>query len=830
MADKSPPSRLNLKWLCLALLVAIGIGFLLADYFKSSPENVEKSFVGRAACIDCHQAEANMFHGSHHDLAMDLATEETVLASFDGAEIEHFGITSKFFRDGQRFMVNTEGADGEMQDFEVKYVFGVEPLQQYMVETKRDPDAKPDEIGQVQVLRLSWDTENKKWFYLSPPDVDQKLEPGDPLHWTGISQRWNTNSASCHSTNLQRNFDTMTGHYRTSFSEIDVSCESCHGPGSLHVELAENRRVFWNREHGLGLAKLKTASNVPQVESCAPCHSRRAEICNGQVAGQRYDDFHALQLLSDMIYHDDGQIRDEDYVHGSFIQSKMFHKGIRCTDCHDPHSTKVKFDDNRLCTSCHQHPAGKYDSPNHHHHEEGTEGASCVACHMPETTYMAIDARRDHSFRVPRPDLSVKFGTPNACTGCHLEISKSADGLAESDRSKITQYLDWFTLQDSGNESVIKVLKQMNEEMLAAVEKWYPPGSSETPKSEYYAQLAEGKSGSENAEKILRKLALDRKSPAIFRASALESLRNSVELASLDTAFEALDDPDPKVVAAGLMRVEAEIGTLLSRLQYGAARSETVVPVEKLTRRTAELANHPSRRVRIEVARLLTSVPSDIRAGSIGPNERRAYDRCLSEWKQSLLVENDRASSHMQLSWLYEAGDNLDRAKRAIKHAIQVEPNLAGPRVNLAVMLEEESRTATQNLRQSATNAGDIQKEMARIKKLNEEASRLRTENHELLAKDVQRAEGLPNTHSLDYRFAMSCFLQNDLEQAEKYLLSAVKQQPDFPTYVLALATFYQRQADFDNAAKYVRKLIKLEPKNPGYRRLADEILGVMEQ
>lgn len=830
MPDNTPQPRLSIKWLCLALLVAIALGFVIADYLKSSPESTEKSFVGRAACVDCHQKETDLFHGSHHDLAMDLATDETVLASFDDAELEHFGITSKFFRDGQRFMVNTEGPDGEMQDFEVKYVFGVEPLQQYMVETKRSDSASSDEIGQVQVLRLSWDTQNKKWFYLPPPDVDYKLEPSDPLHWTGITQRWNTSCAVCHSTNLERNFDSITGHYRTKFSEIDVSCEACHGPGSLHVELAENRKIFWDREHGFGLAKLKGGSNVPQVESCAPCHSRRSEICSGQVAGNRFDDFHALQLLSSPVYFDDGQIRDEDYVYGSFIQSKMYHNGIRCTDCHDPHSTKLKFDDNRLCTSCHQHSAGKYDSPNHHHHEAGTEGASCVACHMPETTYMELDARRDHSLRVPRPDLSVKFGTPNACTGCHLKVSKSADNLAELNRSKIKQYSDWFNLRDIGTEEVDAVLKQVDQQMLDAVEKWYPAGSNDTPKSEYYAQLAEGKSGEGKAAEILLELALDRKSPGIFRASALETLRDDGDEASLETAIEALGDPDPKVITASFLRIETEIGRLLDRSQYGAARSETIAPVEKLTQKVAALTVHASRLVRIEAARLLTSVPRSIRTGCIGPQERSAYDRCVAELRESLQLENDRASSHMQLSWLFEAGGNMDRAKRAIKTAIQVEPELSGPRVNLAVMLESEARDASQSLQQSASAVGDLRKEMARIKGLAEEAKQLRAENHRLLAIDVKRAEGLPVTHGLDYSFAMSCYLQRDLEQAEKYMLKAYRQQTDNSTYVLALATFYQQQADFDNAAKFVQKLIKLEPKNPGFRRLADEILGVMEK
>jgi hypothetical protein len=293
---------------------------------------------------------------------MDIASEETVLARFDGTEIEHYGITSRVFRDGERFMVHTEGPDGQMHDYQVKMVFGHEPLQQYMVEMK--PPGTEGAMGQYQVLRLSWDVENEKWFYLPAPDVDEKIEPGDPLHWTGISQRWNSNCAICHSTNLKKNYSPLTNTYSTTFTDIDVNCESCHGPGSLHVDIAKRRRFLWDRNHGYGLTRLKTRGNLPQVETCAPCHSRRTEIQAGHRAGDSFDDFYACQLLTRPLYHDDGQIRDEDYVYGSFTQSRMFHQGIRCTDCHDPHSARVKFNDNRLCTSCHQHPAGKYDTPN----------------------------------------------------------------------------------------------------------------------------------------------------------------------------------------------------------------------------------------------------------------------------------------------------------------------------------------------------------------------------------------------------------------------------------------------------------------------------------
>ena len=570
------------------------------------------------------------------------------------------------------------------------------------------------------------------------------------------------------------------------------------------------------------------------MEKCAACHSRRTEICNGQVAkglsgdnaGTRFDDFHALQLLSKQIYHDDGQIRDEDYVYGSFIQSKMFHKGIRCTDCHDPHSTKLKYDDNQLCTSCHQHPAGKYDSPNHHHHEPGTPGASCVACHMPETTYMELDARRDHSFRVPRPDLSVKFGTPNACTGCHLD----AKAVPATKPSELTQYLDWINFRDAGNKAIDEELKRVDQQMLDAVKKWYPEGSSDTPKSEYYALLADGKSGSANAVPTLREQALDRKSPGIFRASAMAELIDDPEVESFEVAKKALGDPDPKVVAVALGRIESEILRLLGMAQYGAPRAETISPVEDLTEMVAELCSHPSRRVRVEVARVLTTVPTEIRSGRLGPERRSAYDRCLAEFKYSLQVENDRASSHLQLSWIHEMGNNPQEAMRAMRTAIRVEPQLAGTRSNLAVLMENEAQFISRNLQQSSGQVGDVQKEMKRFQSLIDEAKKLRSDDHELLGEDIKRAEGIEGTHALEYRYGMSCYLQDDLENAEKFLLRAYSDQQSTPTYVLALATFYQQQEKFDLAAKYVQQLREIEPDNPGYKRLAEEILNALKQ
>lgn len=817
------------------LILILVCGYVLADRYQESPEEMTASYVGRDSCIDCHQNEAELFHGSDHDLAMDLATDETVLADFDDQSIEHYGIESRMFRDGKRFMINTQGPDGEMQDFEVKYVFGVRPLQQYMVEIDRPEDAKPHEIGKVQVLRVSWDTNKKSWFYLSPPDVNEKLQPSDPLHWTGITQNWNASCAACHSTDLKKNFSPLANEYRTTFSEIDVSCEACHGPGSYHVELANRKSLFWDRNHGFGLAKLKTKSNLPQIETCAPCHSRRTVVSEGFQPGCNFDDYFATQVVTDPVYHVDGQMRDEDYVYGSFIQSKMYHNGIRCTDCHDPHSNKLKFNDNQLCTSCHQHSAGKYDSINHHHHEPGTPGSNCVDCHMPATTYMMVDSRRDHSLRVPRPDLSVSLGTPNACSGCHIDSKKLVD--RESARP-LRQYLDWIIAAEEGDEVVAAELERVDTAMLEATKKWYSDQPS-IERTKYYEQLAQGLAGGESAIPTLVSMASDKRVPAFVRASALSGLVDDSGESSLEASIKALNDDDPKVVSAALLRLDAEIGRIGGRQRYsqtGASPPELRPVVEAIV----ELFDHPRRRVRIEAARVFAAVDLQSRVAYSDPQQREQFDRALAELKQSLHIENDRAAYHMMLGGLHEMLDDRVRAKDDYRAAITVEPNLAGPRANLAAMLDADVQQFEHELRQTrpsgGMNAAQLQQMRQRIRQQGERmirtaetVERLRKEEHELLKVDVERAKGLQDTHGLHYRFAMSSFVQSDIEATKKHLLEAYRQVPDNPTYQMGMATYYVYVKDGENAMEYIKQLLEGDPRHPGYQSLRDEANGLIE-
>ena len=804
-SGKKYMNRISVILLPVVVIVLLA-GYLVADWYQARPVDAPRSYVGRTSCAQCHQNEAERFVDSHHDKAMDLATDTSVLGDFNDQTLEHFGITSRMFRDGDRFMINTEGPDGQMTDFEVRYVFGFTPLQQYMVELEPPTGAAADTkaVGRVQVLRVSWDTKNKKWFYLSPPDVNDKLTPDDPLHWTGITQNWNTSCAECHSTDLKKNYQVTTNEYHTTFSEIDVSCEACHGPASLHVELANENSLFWDRNHGYGLSQLKSVSNVPQVEACAPCHSRRGTLKEGFIPGKtgcNFDDYYALQLLSPPIYFADGQIRDEDYVYGSFLQSKMYHNGIRCTDCHDPHSTKLIHTGNQVCTSCHQHAGGKYDSENHHHHKMGTAGAACVSCHMAMTHYMELDGRRDHSFRVPDPRLSVETGTANACTACHLEFESQLP--AESQTAELKQYLDHIIAAENGDEGIQQNLDRINASMAAACEQWYPDDQS-SPKSKYYRQLAKGQH--EDSAEDLKSLADDKRIPVIVRATAVEAMLGlDVEV---DTVLDALQSSDVLVKIAALNLAQERL--------LNSASSRPGREFKQVLAGVAETLSDKSSRVSAESAWVISMLPSGLVQAQLSSEDRQRYAKALKKYQQGLNTNRDRASAHMMMGGLFERQGETDKAIQAYRNAMSVQPNMTGTRSNLAVLLERQARQLLSD--QQTTNAAQ------RAERLVRQAKELRSAEHQNLGRDVERAKGLANTDGLNYRFGMSSYLQGDLETAEQQLKLAQEKSPDNETYLLGLATFYYQVKKFEAAGKLADRLLELSPNDQQYRALKKAI------
>lgn len=750
-------------WLLLPVLFIAGAVF--ADYWQGYPDDVVSTFVGREACVECHTTETAAFTGSHHDLAMDLATDETVLGDFGNVTFEHDGLKNRLFRDGKKFMVHTEGPDGKMQDFEVKYVFGVDPLQQYMVEFDRDENATDDEVGRVQVLRISWDTKNQRWFYLRPPDVAEKLEPGDPLHWTGVAQRWQTMCAECHSTNLQRNFDVATQKYHTTFSEIDVSCEACHGPASLHVEMARGNSLFWDRHRGFGLAKLKGSDSHPQLETCAPCHSRRGVLDGSFHGGNAYHDHYNLELLRDDTYHADGQIKDEVYVYGSFLQSKMYHKGIRCSDCHDPHSLKLKHPGNETCTSCHQHPSGKYDTPSHHHHAVGTAGAQCVNCHMPHTTYMEVDARRDHSFRIPRPDLSVALGTPNACSSCH--VKDQIESISARKRDSLKLYQDWLQAAEQGDTEVADAINATDQWCDDACEKWY---GNDRQKPPHFGEALTALRTDDRVgvEKALRLIVRDESlAPVIARATALDELVNR-------------GHREGTVVARQLIEQDATSDPIEPILLASAARAMSAASPSVAKSTLPPLLKHSSRLVRSETAKAL--VASGAYQTMVG-TAAREVDQVLDDVKDELMYASDRAGSHMAWAMLSEQrGDYVD-AITAYQNALAVEPQMTGARTNLAALLDSLVN-ASQRDPNAAKILSKIDAMLGQSADVQDWIARLRAEELPLLQRDADLAS---DNAAIQYRYGLALYLAGDLTGAREQLQRAVQLAPEVSDFQTAL-------------------------------------------
>lgn len=369
----------------------------------------DAKYVGSEACGACHEKAYTDWSTSHHALAMQPASTETVQAAFDHT----IGDTDLIATETD-FLARLPDGSGKRDTFKITHTFGVAPLQQYLVDIGQ---------GKKQVLRATWDTREsgaggQRWYQQFP---NEEVPPGDVLHWTRISQNWNSMCGDCHSTGFVKNYDEKTDTFSSRWQEISVGCEACHGPGSAHVA---NPAMGFS-----GDAFLAEPGQQPDV--CAPCHARRAQLAEGYQPGMALMDFYLPELLNPPLYHPDGQIDDEVYVYGSFKSSKMHQAGVVCGDCHNPHRAAVHVEGDALCAQCHS-PTGNprfpqlkkldYTSSAHHLHASDSEGARCVNCHMGGKVYMGNDLRHDHSFRVPT--LSTNPDVPITCENCHTNQSR----------------------------------------------------------------------------------------------------------------------------------------------------------------------------------------------------------------------------------------------------------------------------------------------------------------------------------------------------------------------------------------------------------------------
>ena len=694
---------------------------------------------------------------------MAEASEQTVLGRFDGAQFSYAGTTTAFVKRDGKFVVRTDGPDGKVGDFEVKYTFGVAPLQQYLIELSG---------GRVQALSIAWDSRprnrgGQRWFHLYP---NERVTHDDELHWSRPSQNWNFMCADCHSTGLRKNYDRETDRFRTQFAEISVGCEACHGPGSRHLEWAaarttgkpgpidsskglntrldERRGVAWIVNATTGNAtRSRPRTSDREIESCAQCHARRSQIADGYEAGKPFLDYYRPALLSRPLYHADGQQRDEVYIWGGFLQSRMYARGVTCSDCHNPHSGSLRAEGNAVCATCHL-PA-KYDTPAHHHHQMASAGASCVGCHMPATTYMVIDPRRDHSLRIPRPDLSATLGTPNACTNCHTQRDAR-----------------WAATRMTA---------------------WYGAAPALGPHERLAMALSAVDSGALDAQARLSALAADATQSTIARATALAELNFPRTGGALSALTNGLRD------TSALVRL-------------GALQSVAQFPVASRLSLVEPLLSDPMKSIRVEAAHVLAAVPAD----QMSVEGQAAFERAAAEYVDVQRYNADRAEARVNLgTFLAERGDFVG-AEAELRSAIRIAPSSIPAYVNLADVYRSLGRDGDgerllRDALADAPKSGVLHFALGlALTRLNRGDSALR---------EFARAAGLePGNARFAYVHAVALHSAGKVDAAIARLKSALTAHPGNGDILAALAKFYEARGEGAEARRYADQLRALTP------------------
>ncbi|MCI0585443.1 MAG: tetratricopeptide repeat protein [Planctomycetes bacterium] len=752
-----------------ALLLAAGSAWLLLREAPREPPSpsAREDFVGSGACASCHAEVFERWRGSDHASAMAEATEATVLGDFRDAAFSQDGVESRFFRREGKFLVRTDGPDEAPGEFEVRHTFGVDPLQQYLV-------GFPD--GRVQALGIAWDIRARRWFHLYP---DRNPRAGDPMHWTGIDQNWNYQCADCHSTNLRKNYDPRVDRFATTWSEISVGCEACHGPGARHLQWAEEEtggRASAIPGKGLlapleGRTSFTFASAVPsgnavpsgprasdrEIGICARCHARRSQFSGEHVAGEPLHDAFRLSLLEPGLYHPDGQVREEVYEVGSFLQSKMYAQGVACSHCHDPHTGKLQVEGNGACASCHA-PA-TYDAPDHHHHAPGSAGASCAACHMPTATYMVVDPRRDHSMRIPRPDRTVSLGVRNACNDCHAD--RSAQWAVD------------------------------------AVGRWYP---GPKPGFQSFAEAFHaGERGAPGAREALVRVAEDGALPPFVRASAVARLAPFLSPSTLPAIRRSLGDPDSNVRMAGVGALaEADPATRL-----------TLLP---------PLLVDPSRVVRMDAARALAGEPERSLVGA----DRDRFSRALEEWEAAQRFNADRPEAHSNLGSLHAARGRLEEAAAEYRKALSIDPTYFPAAVNLADLhrMTGNDAEAERTLRDALARSPDA----ASLHHSLGLALQRQGRKEEAIVALGEAASRTPEVARFAYVHAVALHDFGEPVAARNVLERALELHPYDRDILLALALYERAAGERSKAVGRARLLRDLDPENREFAALAQEL------
>lgn len=707
-------------------------------------------YVGPDVCASCHARQTQLWAGSHHDLAMQPATDEFVAGDFDNAEFDHHGIVTKFYRREGGFFTLTDGANGELTEFPVRYTFGIDPLQQYLVEMPG---------GKLQALSVAWDSRSveqggQRWFHVYG---DERIDHRDILHWTQPSQNWETMCADCHSTGLVKHYDLDQDSFDTTWADINVSCEACHGPAEQHLTWAktggesatkglnpifhERRDVTWVLDDKSGNSKRSIPRTTDvEIGACAPCHSRRARIAAAPRPADEFLDGYEPVLIEPPLYHVDGQIRDEVYVYGSFLQSRMYQYGVTCSDCHEPHSLKLRAPGPQVCLQCHS--ADKFANAAHHLHAADSPGANCIDCHMPTTTYMQVDDRHDHSFRVPRPELSLQFGTPNACQNCHAE--KDAQWA-----------IDMLSVRKP-DES--RLVRHWTDAFVRAQSR---PFASRDP---------------------LLVLATDNFVPAIIRSTAISEMQLAGDLVGVATIGDAATSADPMI-------------------RWAVARALSSAEPHVIAQHGPGLLRDPVRAVRIAAVEALSSVDLELLPIKIYPE----FEAALDEYVAAQLVNAERAEAHVNIANLQRKLNRMEQSEQSYRTALRLNPYFVPAYVNLADLYRAQGREQAgeqilRNALKQVPGQSGLQHSLG-LFLVRQDRMPEATEQLRLAAESV---DAIPR-YALAYALAIDA--QGQSEVAVEYLETAMTRFPGDQALIAALANIYMRMGNEAAARELAERL-----------------------
>ncbi|KKD01301.1 tetratricopeptide repeat protein [Photobacterium halotolerans] len=751
---------------CFVTSALFFLSILMLSFDAVSQNNVDTQ------CVNCHKKEVQQWKGSHHFHAMAHANTADVLAEFDGITFQKDETVFQLRQREKEYLIDIIEPSGQRTEYKVAYTFGYYPLQQYAFSAGN---------GKLQFLPFAWDSREQsqggqRWFDLHP---DQQAN--DPFHWTQMGQNWNQMCADCHTTNFEKRYDQHTKTYQSTYSAVNVSCQACHGEPQQHLAWAAGNTDISNKGFAQNIGKktplfyqqadrkMQPAAPLQasqQIEVCASCHARRTQLAD-RTGPMDFSQHFQGALLTPELYHVDGQVWDENYVWGSFLQSKMYQAGVTCTNCHNPHSGELVLPANQTCTQCHN--AETYDKTEHHQHAANSAGSQCVDCHMPATTYMQIDPRRDHSFRVPRPDLSVKTVAPNACNACHQDKSAT-----------------WAKQQ---------------------VERWYP-ASSHRNLDHFSLAFQAADQGVPSASEQLTRIAQDNQLPDIVRASAIERMENYPDRNSLVAIVRAIRDDEP-------LKRQA---TIAATAQY---------PLADRFRILSPLLTDQHMPIRANAARALAPMLTLPHAAQLSADQKTQLEQALDSYRQMQLYNADRGFAHTNLGNLALAMGDSQAAEQYFKTAIDVEPIYAPAYVNLAEVYRRAGNEP--QVRAVLEQALAVQPEEASVHyALAMSWVRSGSKDKALLSlkQAVDNAQ-----EEINYLYTYGLLLQDQgqYQVASTYLHRALTQSPANPDVHYTLVQNYLMLKDYDNALYFAQQLSQLLPGNPQIQQLVQQI-GVMKR